>query len=89
MRPSIRVYPSTTDLPSALSSAFAAGAVGEPVAEGGVGIVPGIFFTFLGGADMVRCGVRDANNAALFGVPKNALPGKVQQSNHEVAGIYE
>ena len=56
MKASVRVYPSTTALPSALSSAFAAGAVEEPGAEGGVGIVPGTFFIFLGGADIVYCG---------------------------------
>lgn len=54
MRSSVRVYPSDTALPSAFSSAFAA--VDEPGAEGGVGIVPGTFFIFLRGADIVHCG---------------------------------
>ena len=56
---------------------FAAGAVDEPAAEGGVDTAPGTFFDFLGGADMVRCGAEEwseANKAALFGSPKNAVP---------------
>ena len=47
------------NVPSAVSSVFAvfaAGAVDEPAAEGGVDTAPGTFFDFLGGADMVRCG---------------------------------
>ena len=56
MRSSVRAYPSATTLPSAVFSAFAVGAVDEPGAEGGVGIVPGTFFTFLRGADIAYCG---------------------------------
>ena len=56
MRLIARVYPSTTILPSGFASAFAAGVVDEPVIEGGVGIAPGTFFTFLGGVNMVYRG---------------------------------
>ena len=64
MKANIRVYPSTTTIPSAFFSAFAAGAVDEPGAEGGVGVVPGTFFIFLRGADMVYCGAgRTQTNA--------------------------
>ena len=56
MRSNVRAYPSATTLPSAFSSAFAAVAVDELGADGGVGIVPGTFFIFLRGADIAYCG---------------------------------
>ena len=49
---------------------FAAGAADEPAAEGGVDIAPSTFFAFLGGTDMVCCGVEEwseANKATLLG----------------------